>query len=236
MARISFKSTMWYLSRPSSYVEYLRKFRLAIKKRFSKQLRSDKWCQSRAITIKDMVLRITGGYKEIDLPEIEAANGVLLYNLAEYLGATRIVETGVDKGRSSWVLLESLKNRNGKLISTDIPLPEKWIKTGSLVPQELKCFWELIRLPDRIGLPMILDTMPEIDMCYYDSDKSYEGRMFAYPLLWNALREGGILISDDINSNFGFKDFCERNFLEALIAENSGRYIGVILKKRTNNI
>lgn len=192
MAKISFKSTMWYLSRPNTYVEYLRKFWLAIKKRFSKQLKSDKWCQSRAITIKDMILRITGGYKEIDLPmtKIEVANGVLLYNLAEYLGATRIVETGVDEGRSSWVLLESLKNRNGKLISSDIPLPKKWVETGSLVPQELNCFWKLIRLPDRIALPMILDTMPEIDMCYYDSDKSYDGRMFAYPLLWNALREG----------------------------------------------
>jgi predicted O-methyltransferase YrrM len=147
------------------------------------------------------------------------------------LQATRVIETGVAMGESSCGLLKSLKNRNGKLISSDIPSPDEWVRTGSLVPEELKKNWKLVREPDRIALPKALKEMPEIDLCYYDSDKSYKGRMFAYPLLWNALRKGGIFVSDDIVDNNGFKDFCEMLDLESLVVKSGGRYVGLIAKK-----
>ncbi len=229
--RISFKSTLWYLARPKIYGEYLRKVWEAIKKRLVKPVRSNKWCESQAISLEDMILQVTGSFATIPSDTLsESGNGRLLYNLAEHLQATRIIETGVARGESTVSLLRSLKNRNGKLISTNIPQPDEWIDTACLVPDELAEYWELIEEPDRQALPKALAQMPEIDMCYYDSDKSYSGRMFAYPLLWDALRQGGIFVSDDISDNFGFRDFCEKCGLEPLIAKNGGRFVGVIRK------
>ncbi len=234
MVRINLKSILWFLRRPWAYRDFLQKVYLAIKKRISKPVTSDKWCELRAISLKELLSRIADGYTytDLDLPGIpKDSNAVLLYNLAEYLQATRVIETGVSKGESASGLLKSLKNRNGKLISTDIPSPDVWVETGSLVPEELKKYWQLIRKPDRIALPKVLEEMPEIDLCYYDSDKSYKGRMFAYPLLWSALRKGGIFVSDDINDNHGFKDFCESSGLDPIIAKSGSRYIGIIVKK-----
>lgn len=232
MIRINFKSTLWFLLHPKAYRDYLQKVYLAVKKRVSKQIRSNQWCESQAISLKDLVLQVTGDFTEVDLPGVpEHTNAVLLYNLAEYLGATKVIETGVYMGESAWGLLKSLKNRNGKLISTDIPLPEMWVEAGCFAPKALKQYWELIQLPDRVALPKALKEMPEIDLCYYDSDKSYKGRMFAYPLLWKALRKDGILVSDDINDNYGFKDFCTSFGLEPIIAKNGSRYVGLIVKK-----
>jgi len=234
MIRINLKSILWFLPRPWTYRDFLQKVYLAIKKRISKPVPSDKWCESRAISLKELLSRIADGYTYTDLglPRIpKDSNAELLYNLAEYLQATRVIETGVSRGESTSGLLKSLKNRDGKLISTDIPSPDTWVETGSLVPEELKKYWQLIRKPDRIVLPKVLKEMPEIDLCYYDSDKSYKGRMFAYPLLWNALRKGGIFVSDDIVDNNGFKDFCETLSLEPLVLRVRDKYVGLIVKK-----
>jgi len=227
--RISLKSTWWYLLRPRAYGEYLRKVGRAIEKRVTKPIRAEEWCEAQAVTIEDLILKVTGSFTTVPVEGLsKATNGKLLYNLVEHLQATRIIETGVARGESALCFLTSLKNRNGKLISTNIPRPDMWVDTGCLVPGELGQYWELIELPDRQALPKALDEMPEIDLCYYDSDKSYSGRMFAYPLLWNALRQGGIFVSDDIDDNFAFRDFCENNGLEPLIAKNGERFVGVI--------
>jgi predicted O-methyltransferase YrrM len=229
--KISFKSTLWYLARPRIYGEYLRKVWEAIKKRLAKPVRSNEWCESRAISIEDIILQVTGSFATVPLKNLsESTNGKLLYNLAEHLQATRIIETGVARGESALCFLTSLKNRNGRLISTNIPRPDEWVDTACLVTDELTEYWELIEEPDRRALPKALVQMPQIDMCYYDSDKSYSGRMFAYPLLWNALADGGIFVSDDISDNFGFTDFCQKYELEPLIAKNGERFVGVILK------
>lgn len=229
--RISFKSTLWYLVRPRFCGEYLHKVWEAVKKRLVKPVRSNEWCEARAISIEDMILQVTDCFTTCPVEGLSGStNGRLLYNLAEHLQATRIIETGVARGESALCFLTSLKNRNGKLISTNIPRPDVWVETGCLVPDELAEYWELIEQPDRKALPKALEKMPQIDMCYYDSDKSYEGRMFAYPLLWDALRQGGIFVSDDISDNFGFRDFCKNYGLEPLVAKNGERFVGVIQK------
>ncbi len=59
---------------------------------------------------------------------------------------------------------------------------------GCVIPENLKSKWELQRLPDVKGIPLALKKFDNtIDFCHYDSDKSYTGRMWASPLLWNAL-------------------------------------------------
>lgn len=163
----------------------------------------------------------------------------LLFYITEYLQARRVVETGIAYGWSSMAFLLSLQRREkSMLISTDKPYPgsgnEKFV--GCVVSSQLQQLWTLFRETDRTGLPQALDLTKEIDLCHYDSDKSYEGRMWAYPLLWKALRSGGIFLSDDIGDNLAFRDFCNKMNVEPIVVQSGERFIGVIIKNGKNNL
>ena len=160
------------------------------------------------------------------------SSGELIYNLIEHLKASTVVETGVASGYSSLAALMSLKNRNGHLYSSDRPyvLKNNDRFVGMMVPEELKKFWTLYRMPDRDGLPRILKRAKKIDLVHYDSDKSREGRLWAYPLLWEKLSPGGIFITDDIVDNFGFRDFCLSIDKDPFVVPHGKNYFGIIQK------
>jgi hypothetical protein len=48
--------------------------------------------------------------------------------------------------------------------------------------------------------------------------------------LWDALRPGGLFISDDIGDNMGFADFTRSIAGEPVIVLSSERYAGVLVK------
>lgn len=234
MRKLAPKSLLWFLSRPQAYPEFFKFVIRAIVKVFKKQDTSVlEHYQNLACTSRELLTELSGTYTETGqdvLGLTEQTNALMLYNLAEYLQAERVIETGVARGNSSLGLLRSLSKRNGRLISSDIPRADHWVETGVIVPDELRPYWELVQKPDRVALPKAIEKMPEIDMCYYDSDKSYAGRMFAYPLLWNALRIGGIFVSDDIGDNAAFERFCKNINREPKIIDSHGRYVGVLMK------
>jgi predicted O-methyltransferase YrrM len=157
----------------------------------------------------------------------------ILYWSAEHLQATRVIETGVAYGWSSLAILLSLHNRKeSQLISTDMPYPnmnnDSYV--GCIVPGDLRRNWQIIRYADRQALPKAIKKLPEIDLCHYDSDKSFQGRMWAYPILWNVLRRGGILISDDIGDNMAFIEFSGRVGRTPIVVKKDYKYIGIIIK------
>jgi len=158
-----------------------------------------------------------------------------LYSLAQGISAERIIETGVAYGWSSLAFLLSLEHRSaGRLWSIDKPYPgsdtEKFV--GCAVPEEKRNKWSLLRGTDRLLLPKTLREAGTIDLCHYDSDKSYSGRMWAYQLLWKHFRSGGIFISDDIGDNLAFKHFCENIGHDPwIIKEGEERFLGVLIKK-----
>jgi hypothetical protein len=90
--------------------------------------------------------------------------------------------------------------------------------------------WPLFRLADRQGLPRALHLLRQVDVCHYDSDKSYAGRMWAAPLLWSALRPGGYFISDDIDDNLAFRHFADQCGVAPLIVRVGGKFVGVLVK------
>jgi predicted O-methyltransferase YrrM len=162
-----------------------------------------------------------------------AGNTDLLFTLCETLQATRVVETGVANGWSSLAILLSIARRPGaSLHSVDLPYlkyqNDRWV--GIVVPEELKTCWTLHRKADRDGLPEALRALGTVDLAHYDSDKSVEGRRFAYPRLWQALRPGGVLFSDDVNDNLGFRDFCESIGEEPVIVRQGDKYQGLLRK------
>jgi hypothetical protein len=122
----------------------------------------------------------------------------------------------------------------GRLVSVDMPYPKenKEDFVGIAVPAEWRREWTLIREPDRNGLKKAIKRLGgTIDLCHYDSDKSYPGRMFAYPILWDALRPGGVFISDDIQDNFAFRDFCAARGIAYAVTESEGKYVGIARKR-----
>lgn len=166
-----------------------------------------------------------------------AGNLNLLYWITEYLEAENVIETGVGYGWSSLAMLLSLVKRdNALLVSTDMPYVNRNNDeyAGCVVPVELKLHWRLVNRADRDALPKVLKEFQNIDMCHYDSDKSYEGRMWAYPRLWQALRSGGCFISDDIGDNLAFHDFCSQIKEEPVIVTTPTatgvKYAGVLVK------
>ena len=162
-----------------------------------------------------------------------AGNLDLLHALCEVIEAQRVVETGVAYGWSSLAILLSLQKRPGaKLFSVDLPYfryrNDRWV--GVVVPQKLRHAWNLYRMADREGVPRALKAAGTIDLAHYDSDKRAEGRLFSYRLIWQALRPGGILVSDDIGDNLGFKVFCEEIGVEPIIVGHQNKYQGVLVK------
>jgi len=162
----------------------------------------------------------------------------LLYSLCESIEAKRVVETGVAYGYSSLAILLSISKRNGELVSVDMPYPGRGNGkfVGFVIPDKLRSYWRLYRYPDYIGLPKALKQLPEIDLCHYDSDKSYEGRAWAYPLLWRKLRSGGLFVSDDIGDNTAFRDFAAECMVKPIVVNGPGsgasgeRYVGIMIK------
>jgi len=158
----------------------------------------------------------------------------LLYRAILSIWATRVVETGVAYGWSSLAALAALRETGGGLASVDMPYPKANNEpfVGIVVPDDLRARWTLIRRPDRGGLSRAIATFGgTIDLCHYDSDKSYTGRMYGYGLLWRALRSGGLLISDDIVDNFGFRDFCDRVGVASTVILTEDKLVGLAVKR-----
>jgi predicted O-methyltransferase YrrM len=163
-----------------------------------------------------------------------AANLELLYAAAVLAKPRCVIETGVAYGWSSLAILAAMEeNGIGQLISIDMPYVkqgnEPWV--GVVVPDEFRHRWTLIREPDRNGINKAIALCNgTVDLTHYDSDKSYPGRAYAYPRLWNALRPGGLFISDDVQDNFGFRDFCVSNRIESQVTSSGGKFIGIARK------
>ena len=161
-----------------------------------------------------------------------AGDLALIHAAARLSNAQRAIETGVAYGWSSLAILAAL-SENGRLVSVDMPYPKMNNEAfvGIVVPGPLRSKWTLVRLPDRNGLKRAIAKFGgSIDLAHYDSDKSYYGRGFAYPLIWLALVPGGVFISDDIQDNMRFAEFVGEKGVPFAVTECAGRYVGICRK------
>jgi predicted O-methyltransferase YrrM len=163
--------------------------------------------------------RVTGrdGYDE----------GLRLYQLLRELQPETGVETGVCNGVSTaFVLLAMEDNRKGVLHSIDLPEiageeyeegtfwdgkggavipPGK--EPGWMVPPGLRERWRLVLGRSQDELPPLLERVGEIDFFMHDSEHSYECMSFEFSAAWPALRDGGVLVADDVNVNTAWDEF-----------------------------
>lgn len=166
--------------------------------------------------------------------------------LVRHLNAAKVVETGVAHGVTSRFTLEALaRNGGGHLWSIDLPPrknPELHGDIGAAVDERLHALWTYLDGTSRRHLPGVLKRAAPIDVFVHDSEHSTDNVLFELNLAWAALRPGGAVVVDDIDTNDGFHRFCETvHFDRALICEaeparpderraNRKGYFGIIIK------
>ncbi len=248
------KTAIWFLKNPAYFSQIFQ----VLKRRKNETLENTSteataWCKDNCMPLMEACRKLgIEGYSDIDqlFPEVLqdarlAADSApvqmggegaltLIYHLVKKAAPKKMLETGVAYGWSSLAILLAVKDdTTARLISNDMPYINMGNDdyVGCVVPAFLRNKWSLQRLPDFKGIPLALKTFDnEIDFCHYDSDKSYTGRSWAAPLLWKALKPGSCFVSDDINDNIAFKDFCQLVNREPVIIEHLGKYVGVIVK------
>ena len=254
---------IWFLKRPRLYKQLIRELIKYAKRKEHPTLSISKeainWCENRSIDEESAILKIDPTWKFHDY-EKEFSNLVcegfetikkfdfnwggqgnlsLNYSIAKNIDAKNIIETGVAYGWSSLAILTHLDlSKIGTLTSIDMPFwgTQDEDKIGCVIPKRFFKYWKLIRLPDRDAVPKVVKKDANFDLCHYDSDKSYGGKKWALPKLWKAIRNGGILVCDDVSDNLAFKDFCEERMINPIIVKTFDsqviKYVGIAIKSK----
>lgn len=248
------KTALWFLKNPKYFSQIFQVLKRRKNEAFENtNVEATEWCKNNCLPLNEAVIKLgVENYSDINTafsqllddarnaadnaPVKMGGEGALslIYHLVKKAAPQKIIETGVAYGWSSLAILLAIKDQEGAaLISNDMPYVNMGNEdyVGCVVPTGLRDKWELQRLPDFKGIPLALKKFGnEIDFCHYDSDKSYTGRTWASPVLWNALKTGSYFVSDDINDNIAFKEFCQAVNRVPIIIEHHGKYVGVIVK------
>jgi peptidoglycan/xylan/chitin deacetylase (PgdA/CDA1 family)/predicted O-methyltransferase YrrM len=166
------------------------------------------------------------------------------YCLVRMMRPRAVVETGVGHGYSTAVLLHGLEENDfGMLRSVDFPAlrrgADRYI--GAAIPPRLRSSsrWSLTIAPDRRALPEVIAEVGTVDLAFYDSDKSYDGMMRSWSLLWEALRPGGVLVADDVEAHDAFLDLTSERSLSGAVVRKprtgiyagpDEHYVGIVAK------
>jgi hypothetical protein len=121
-----------------------------------------------------------------------------------------VLETGVGYGVTSAFFLQALAvNGKGRLWSIDLPPLGKDADTqsGIFVPKDLRARWHFLRGRTRRLLPEVLSGLPAIDLFLHDSLHTNGNMSFEFRTVWPKLRDGGVLLSDDVAMNRAFERF-----------------------------
>jgi len=182
----------------------------------------------------------------------------LLYVACRVLRPRVVVETGVGPGVSTSYILKALDDNGfGLLHSIDMPTREHQLlqptpeqrtsassscghvplnprPSGWLVPESLRWRWKLYAGLSQEVLPEVLRECGELDIFLHDSEHTYENMLFEYRSAWPRLREGGVLVSHDIESNTAFADFAHEVLHEPIVMMGFGGF-GAIFKRQPDS-
>lgn len=140
---------------------------------------------------------------------------LIQYLLVRLSKPETVVETGVAAGYSSATILQALEDNNfGQLYSIDLPPTGQRLSDGHIyslpagkqlgwaVPETLHHRWHLILGDSREKLPNLLQKLGKIDIFIHDSLHTERHMMFEYETAWPFIKQGGLLLSDDIGVSF----------------------------------
>lgn len=142
--------------------------------------------------------------------------GLATWCAVRHLKPTVVIETGVARGITSWIILEALRrNDHGRLWSVDLPRVVWAFDVGHDVPKDLRQRWTLLRGSSERLLGGVIEQNPPVDLFIHDSLHTEENVRFELNTVWPALADGGLVIVDDIDdgqaygSGVAFTDFVE---------------------------
>ena len=151
---------------------------------------------------------------------------ILLYIVLRVERPAIVVETGVLHGLTTLFLLRALeRNGSGRLVSVDLPsyaesgpsnqdgyaatLP-KGCEPGWIVPKKRYPDWQLILGASRDVLPGLDAERGAVDLFCHDSEHTFQVMWFELDWAWRNLRQDGLIVCDNIESNTSFADFCRK--------------------------
>src|SRR5213080_348397 len=131
-----------------------------------------------------------------------------LYGLTRWLRPAVVVESGGFIGMSSAFILKALadeKLATSKLYSVEL---SEDCQQGALIPEELRSSGGFVPMRGRIEDFLKGDQLPRsIDMFLHHSSHSYQHMLWEFRQFWPRLRDGGLLVSHDVQMNAAFPEF-----------------------------
>jgi hypothetical protein len=151
-----------------------------------------------------------GRYTYGEYSDADASMAASAWCAMRHLNPPTVLETGVARGVTSRVILEAMSaNGRGHLWSVDLPHlfdPELHGETAAAVPDRYRDRWTYVRGSSRRRLPGLVSHLGRIDMFVHDSLHTARNMRFEMRKVWPALRNGGVMLVDDVN-NQAFGDF-----------------------------
>ena len=137
-----------------------------------------------------------------------------IYGLTRWLRPTVIVESGGYVGMSSAFILKALadeKLATAKLYSIEL---SQECDQGALIPDELRATpGSFVPMRGRIEDFLKRNELPpSIDMFLHDSSHSHRHMLWEFRQFWPRLRNGGLLVSHDVQMNAAFPEFVAKTY------------------------
>ena len=173
-----------------------------------------------------------GGWDDAD----ERLAGAL-WCLMEHLRPAVVVETGVARGLTSRLVLESLDaGGRGHLWSIDLRPIDRSLhrETGAAVPATLRDRWTYMEGTSRKLLRGILEQHGPVDIFIHDSLHTSRNLRFELEHAWSAVRPGGAILIDDVHRNDAFGRFTAQvaDALAVVVSHSDGEgCFGIALKR-----
>jgi predicted O-methyltransferase YrrM len=171
--------------------------------RFAKEIRASEF-------MSDMIRRRDAYGSEGVMGALDCAT---LYGLTRWARPMVLVESGGFIGMSSAFILKGLadeKLASAKLYSIEL---SQDCEQGALIPEELRCSRGFMPMRGRVEDFLKGDQLPRsIDMFLHDSSHSYKHMLWEFRQFWPRLRDGGLLVSHDVQMNAAFPEFITKTY------------------------
>ena len=171
--------------------------------RFAKEIRASEF-------MSDMICRRDAYGGEGVMGALDCAT---LYGLTRWARPMVFVESGGFIGMSSAFILKGLADE--KLVSAKLYSIElsQDCEQGALIPEELRCSRGFMPMRGRVEDFLKGDQLPRsIDMFLHDSSHSYKHMLWEFRQFWLRLRDGGLLVSHDVQMNAAFPEFVSKTY------------------------
>ncbi|HEV8014456.1 MAG TPA: class I SAM-dependent methyltransferase [Stellaceae bacterium] len=161
---------------------------------------------------------------------VDLDDALFLYWLVRRVKPRTIVQSGVCNGVSTaFMMLGLAKNGpEGRLRVIDLPPvfdpnDPRWTTAGKvyrevipegktsgwMVPDIYRDRFEVLNGDARDLMPKVMDGLDSLDFFYHDSDHTYNHMMFEFRQAKRKLREGGVIVGDDMSWNASLWDFAD---------------------------